>query len=194
MFSFLQVHHFIPLAPFDRGNKIKGKRRQMNIDSTNNGPNSKYEKKEQIKLVLDMSNDGPMFKMLESMLSGGLGESGAFGALSKLLKSGIPGLESFFAPGGMGKMSDEDKKRFIAAVTGADGKIDSKAAAALIAAAASGGDPEIANKIIEKMMSGLGDEIDPAMMSALMATTALVAAGASNEEVTTQILPHFLPS
>ena len=32
-------------------------------------------------------------------------------------------------------------------------------------------------------MSGLGDEIDPAMMSALMATTALVAAGASNEEV-----------
>ena len=33
------------------------------------------------------------------------------------------------------------------------------------------------------MMSGLGDEIDPAMMSALMATTALVAAGASNEEV-----------
>ena len=34
-------------------------------------------------------------------------------------------------------------------------------------------------------MSGLGDEIDPAMMSALMATTALVAAGASNEEVRT---------
>merc|ERR1719232_1425898 len=76
-----------------------------------------------------------------------------------------------------------DKKRFIEAVTGAGGKIDSKAAAALIAAAASGGDPEIANKIIEKMMSGLGDEIDPAMMSALMATTALVAAGASNEEI-----------
>ena len=99
------------------------------------------------------------------------------------MKSGIPGLENFFAPGGMGKMSDEDKKRFIEAVTGAGGKIDSKAAAALIAAAASGGDPEIANKIIEKMMSGLGDEIDPAMMSALMATTALVAAGASNEEV-----------
>ena len=38
-------------------------------------------------------------------------------------------------------------------------------------------------QIIERMMSGLGDEIDPAMMSALMATTALVAAGASNEEV-----------
>ena len=41
-------------------------------------------------------------------------------------------------------------------------------------------------QIIEKMMSGLGDEIDPAMMSALMATTALVAAGASNEEVSTR--------
>ena len=33
------------------------------------------------------------------------------------------------------------------------------------------------------MMSGLGDEIDPSMMAALMATTALVARGASNEEV-----------
>ena len=159
----------------------------MHIDGTNDGPSSKFEKKEQIKLVLDMSNDGPMFKMLESMLGGGK-DLGAFGALQKLLKSGIPGLENLFGQGADGslrfnKMSDEDKKRFIEAVTGAGGKIDSKAAAALIAAAASGGDPEIANKIIEKMMSGLGDEIDPAMMSALMATTALVAAGASNEEV-----------
>ena len=34
------------------------------------------------------------------------------------------------------------------------GKIDAKAAAALIAAAASGGDPDIANKIIEKMLAG----------------------------------------
>ena len=177
-----KVHHFIPLAPWTC-NKIKGKRRQVNIDGNNDGPSSKYEKKEQIKLVLDMSNDGPTFRMLESMLAGGKGEAGAYQALAKLMKSGIPGLENFFAPGGMGKMTDEDKRRFIEAVTGAGGKIDSKAAAALIAAAASGGDPEIANKIIEKMMSGLGDEIDPAMMSALMATTALVAAGASNEEV-----------
>jgi len=160
----------------------------MHIDGTNDGPSSKFEKKEEIKLVLDMSNDGPMFKMLESMLSGGGGKDGAFGALQKLLQSGIPGLENLFGKDADGslkfnKMSDEDKKRFIEAVTGAGGKIDSKAAAALIAAAASGGDPEIANKIIEKMMSGLGDEIDPAMMSALMATTALVAAGASNEEI-----------
>jgi len=161
----------------------------MNIDGTNDGPSTKYERKERIKLVLDMSNDGPMFKMLESMLSGCKdGGSGAFGALQKLLQSGIPGLENLFGQGTDGslkfnKMSDEDKKRFLSAVTGAGGKIDSKAAAALIAAAASGGDPEIANKIIEKMMSGLGDEIDPAMLSALMATTALVAAGATNEEI-----------
>ena len=44
-------------------------------------------------------------------------------------------------------------------------------------------------QIIEKMMSGLGDdEIDPAMMAALMATTALVAQGASNEEVSCSTL------
>ena len=56
-----QVHHFIPLEPWTC-NKIKGRRRQMKIDGTNDGPQSKFEKKEQIKLVLDMSNDGPMFK------------------------------------------------------------------------------------------------------------------------------------
>lgn len=114
-----------------------------------------------------------------------------------MLRSGIPGLEGLF--GGSGgdstdgfgakfvKMSNEDKKRFLDAVTGAGGKINAKAAAVLIAAAASGGDPEIANKIVEKMMSGLGDEIDPAMMAAMMATTALVARGASNEEVRLKI-------
>ena len=46
-----------------------------------------------------------------------------------------------------GKMSDADKKRFLDAVTGANGKVNAKAAAALIAAAASGGDPAIANQV-----------------------------------------------
>ena len=32
-------------------------------------------------------------------------------------------------------------------------------------------------------LTNLGDDIDPAMMAAMMATTALVARGASNEEV-----------
>ena len=36
----------------------------MKIDGSNDGPSSKFEKKEQIKLVLDMSNDGPMFKAI----------------------------------------------------------------------------------------------------------------------------------
>ena len=88
-------------------------------------------------------------------------------------------------------MSDQDKARFLAAVTGSDGKVNGMAAAALIAAAASGGDPDIANKIIEKMMSGIGNEIDPAMMAALMATTAMVSQGASNEEVSQKRF-HFV--
>jgi hypothetical protein len=48
-----------------------------------------------------------------------------YDALNKLLKSGIPGLEGLFSNDGSGnfvvgfsKMSDEDKKRFLAAVTG----------------------------------------------------------------------------
>ena len=187
-----KIHHFIPLVPWSC-KKIKGKKRVMGkIDTSNDGPSTKFEnRKEQIKLVLDMSNEGPMFKMLEAMV--GSGNKSAHEALNKLLRSGIPGLEGLFGSGasdvtdGFGakfvKMSNEDKKRFLDAVTGAGGKINAKAAAALIAAAASGGDPEIANKIVEKIMSGLGDEIDPAMMAALMATTALVARGASNEEV-----------
>ncbi|XP_040565348.2 uncharacterized protein [Lepeophtheirus salmonis] len=170
-----KVHHFIPLVPWSC-KKIKGKKKVM-------PPSAPDGSKEQIKLVLDMSNEGPIFKMLDSILKGSSGEGND--ALSKLLKSGIPGLENLFSGKDFKfeKMSDEDKKRFLDAVTGAEGKINSKAAAALIAAAASGGDPEIANKIIEKMMSGLGDEIDPAMMAALMATTALVAQGATNEEI-----------
>ena len=176
-------------------------------NNKNTGPSTKFQKKEHIKLVLDMSNEGPMFKMLESMMSGGKnGDKGAFDALNKLLKSGIPGLEGLFGggsggdavDGGLGarfvKMSDEDKKKFLSAVTGAGGKINARAAAALIAAAASGGDPSIANKIVEKMMSGLGDDIDPAMMAAMMATTALVARGASNEEVCIVLVAVSLPN
>ena len=188
--SLPKVHHFVPLEPWSC-KKIKGKRRVMHIggDGKNDGPSAKFKQdKDQIKLVLDMSNDGPMFKMLESMMAAAdaakNGTKSSYEALSKLLKSGIPGMEQLMdGKGGFTKMSEEDKRRFLAAVTGSGGKISGKAAAALIAAAASGGDPEIANKIVEKMMSGLGDEIDPAMMAALMATTAMVAQGASNEEV-----------
>ncbi len=67
-----------------------------------------------------MSNEGPMFKMLESMLGGAASATKGNEALKKLLKSGIPGLEGFLSggPDGFAKMSDEDKKRFLAAVTG----------------------------------------------------------------------------
>ena len=113
----------------------------MKIDGSNDGPSSKFEKKEQIKLVLDMSNDGPMFKaivnfftlyskqtysflitcwgrgmegwrllpqMLESMLSGTGSGGGAFGALQKLLKSGIPGLENLFGQNADGSLKWDD--------------------------------------------------------------------------------------
>lgn len=72
-----KIHHFIPLVPWSC-KKIKGKKRTMSrIDNTNDGPHSKFDKKEQIKLVLDMSNEGPMFKMLESMIGGGSKDKGA---------------------------------------------------------------------------------------------------------------------
>ena len=53
----------------------------------------------------------------------------AYEALHKLIKSGIPGLEGLFSPDGAGnvfsKMSDEDKKKFLAAVTGAGSTLKS---------------------------------------------------------------------
>jgi hypothetical protein len=71
-----KVHHFIPLVPWSV-KKIKGNAKVMGkYENSNDGPTNKFEKKEQIKLVLDMSNEGPMFKMLESMLRGGGGQNG----------------------------------------------------------------------------------------------------------------------
>ena len=76
------------------------------IDMTNDGPSTKFQKKDQVKLVLDMSNNGPMFKMLEQMAGAG-GKGGAANeALKKLLKSGIPGLEGLLAGGG-GELSSQ---------------------------------------------------------------------------------------
>lgn len=195
--SLPKIHHFVPLEPWSC-RKIKAKRRPVYnvtpcVDNKHRPglrPRIKQPpKEEQIKLVLDMSNDGPTFKMLEALMAAvedtASGKK-SYEALSRLLKSGIPGMEQLFQGKGFTGMTDEDKRRFLAAVTGAGGLIDGKAAAVLIAAAASGGDPDIAEKIVERMTSsdgGLGTNIDPAMMAALMATTAMVAQGASNEEV-----------
>ena len=67
-------------------------------------------KKEQIKLVLDMSNDGPTFKMLESLMAatagpGKSGKAGGYEALNKLLSSGIPGMEGLFSGDGKDNFS-----------------------------------------------------------------------------------------
>ena len=84
------------------------------IDMTNDGPSTKFQKKDQVKLVLDMSNNGPMFKMLEQMAGAG-GKGGAANeALKKLLKSGIPGLEGLLAGGG-GELSSQAHLRKIKA-------------------------------------------------------------------------------
>ena len=113
-----KVHHFIPLEPWE-GKKIKGKKKRMksvievvgDMTGAPMGGKAFNNKKEQIKLVLDMSNEGPMFKMLESMLSGSGGSGGgALGALQKLLKSGIPGLENLFGQNADGSLKYEDNE------------------------------------------------------------------------------------
>ena len=118
------------------------------------------------------------------------------------MKSGIPGVEKLFSgpgaaagPGGkkqskgFHKMNDSSKQKFMTAVFGEDGTtIDSGTAAALLAATCSGGDPTIANNIAELLLPEIGDEIDQAMMGALMAACSLINAGASTEEVSLQDL------
>ena len=118
-------------------------------------------------------------------------------SLKRLMKSGIPGVEKLFSgpgaaagPGGkkqskgFHKMNDSSKQKFMTAVFGEDGTtIDSGTAAALLAATCSGGDPTIANNIAELLLPEIGDEIDQAMMGALMASCSLINAGASTEEV-----------
>ena len=67
-----KIHHFIPLEPWE-AKKIKGKKKrmksvvEMTSSATDHGK-AQSNRREQIKLVLDMSNEGPMFKMLENML------------------------------------------------------------------------------------------------------------------------------
>ena len=120
-------------------------------------------------------------------------------SLKRLMKSGIPGVEKLFTgpaeaagPGGakkkggkgFHKMNDSSKQKFMTAVFGEDGTtIDSGTAAALLAATCSGGDPTIANNIAELLLPEIGEEIDQAMMGALMASCSLINAGASTEEV-----------
>jgi hypothetical protein len=90
-----------------RKNKIifsSAKRRHVFSIYRNDGPRTKYKAKDQIKLVLDMSNDGPTFKMLESLMAATSGgKNGGYDALNKLLSSGIPGMENLFSSSKDGK-------------------------------------------------------------------------------------------
>ena len=58
-------------------------------------------RREQIKLVLDMSNDGPMFKMLENMLSGA---GSSMVSLCTILDHVLPKLDQ--------KLTNEQKWKF----------------------------------------------------------------------------------
>ncbi len=105
--SLPKIHHFVPLEPWSC-RKIKGKKRVMNIDQPHDQPKSaprrrwkgpKKKEEDQIKLVLDMSSDGPTFKQLESLMAAAAAhnDDDAFEALGRLLRSGIPGMEALLA-------------------------------------------------------------------------------------------------
>ena len=81
-----KIHHFIPLEPW-QAKKIKGKKKRMKSVvemTTADHAKAQSARREQIKLVLDMSNEGPMFKMLENML-GSAGSSMVNSFLKKFI-------------------------------------------------------------------------------------------------------------
>eukprot|EP00091_Calanus_sinicus_P012385 TRINITY_DN2794_c0_g1_i8.p1 TRINITY_DN2794_c0_g1~~TRINITY_DN2794_c0_g1_i8.p1 ORF type:complete len:1021 (-),score=324.23 TRINITY_DN2794_c0_g1_i8:613-3675(-) len=162
-----------------------------------------------VKLTLDLSDTGPVFSALDDMMlkmsMDGIDEAkgkpkggNAKSALKNLLKSGIPGIEGMFGgedptprfgkkgsgKKGFHKMNDQSKKKFMSAIFGEEGtQIDSATAAALLAATCSGGNPEIGNKLAELLVPEMNEQVDPAMMAALMSACSLINAGAGTEEV-----------
>jgi len=162
-----------------------------------------------VKLTLDLSDTGPVFSALDDMMlkmsmdgiddAKGKPKGGnAKSALKNLLKSGIPGIEGMFGgedptprfgkkgsgKKGFHKMNDQSKKKFMSAIFGEEGtQIDSATAAALLAATCSGGNPEIGNKLAELLVPEMNEQVDPAMMAALMSACSLINAGAGTEEV-----------
>jgi len=162
-----------------------------------------------VKLTLDLSDTGPVFSALDEMMlkmsMDGIDENkgkpkggNAKSALKNLLKSGIPGIEGMFGgedptprfgkkgsgKKGFHKMNDQSKKKFMSAIFGAEGtQIDSATAAALLAATCSGGNPDVGNKLAELLVPEMNDQVDPAMMAALMSACSLINAGAGTEEV-----------
>ena len=98
-----KIHHFIPLEPWET-KKIKGKKKRMKsvVEMTaDSAAKAQANRREQIKLVLDMSNDGPMFKMLENMLSGA---GSSMVSLCTILDHVLPKLDQ--------KLTNEQKWKF----------------------------------------------------------------------------------
>lgn len=191
--------------------KCKGLNKAGRANMRNDGPAFSFVPPEDtVKVTLDLSDNGPVFSALDQMMMKMMDDeanerkskknsgSEAKASLKRLLKSGIPGVEKLFSGPGQGpagpgakkggkgfhKMNDSSKAKFMNAVFGEEGTtIDSGTAAALLAATCSGGDPEIGNNIAELLIPEIGENVDPAMMAALMSSCSLINAGASTEEV-----------
>lgn len=195
-----------------RGRKKKaGMNKLARENCRNDGPMQSFIPPDNmVKLTLDLSDTGPVFSALDDMMlkmsMDGIednkgkpkGGAGAKSALKNLLKSGIPGIEGMFGgedptprfgkkgsgKKGFHKMNDQSKKKFMSAIFGEEGtQIDSATAAALLAATCSGGNPEIGNKLAELLVPEMNEQVDPAMMAALMSACSLINAGAGTEEV-----------
>eukprot|EP00095_Tigriopus_kingsejongensis_P004187 maker-scaffold47_size466558-snap-gene-3.44 protein:Tk04187 transcript:maker-scaffold47_size466558-snap-gene-3.44-mRNA-1 annotation:"---NA---" len=195
--------------------KRKGQNKDAITNSKNDGPAFRFIPQEDtLKVTLDLSEDGPVFSALDEMMMKMLDEDNedrakmskeaevAKNALKNLLKSGIPGIESMFAPPGAAggkprtagklsgrqkgfhKMTEGSRTKFMKAVFGKDGTtIDTKTAAALLAATYSGGDPQIGENIAQLLVPEMGENVDQNMMAALMSTSSMINAGANIEEV-----------
>jgi len=167
---------------------------KVTLDLSDNGP--VFSAMDE--MMMKMMDDEEAERKKGGKGKGGKGSSDeAKNSLKRLMKSGIPGVEKLFSgpagdagPGGkkqskgFHKMNDSSKQKFMTAVFGEDGTtIDSGTAAALLVATCAGGDPTIANNIAKLLLPEIGDNIDQAMMGALMASCSLINAGASTEEV-----------
>lgn len=195
-----------------RGRKKKaGMNKLARENCRNDGPMQSFIPPDNmVKLTLDLSDTGPVFSALDDMMlkmsmdsiednkGRPKGGAGAKSALKNLLKSGIPGIEGMFGgedptprfgkkgsgKKGFHKMNDQSKKKFMSAIFGEEGtQIDSATAAALLAATCSGGNPDIGNKLAELLVPEMNEQVDPAMMAALMSACSLINAGAGTEEV-----------
>eukprot|EP00090_Calanus_glacialis_P007742 TRINITY_DN16198_c0_g1_i1.p1 TRINITY_DN16198_c0_g1~~TRINITY_DN16198_c0_g1_i1.p1 ORF type:complete len:998 (-),score=289.39 TRINITY_DN16198_c0_g1_i1:617-3610(-) len=195
-----------------RGRKKKaGMNKLARENCRNDGPMQSFIPPDNmVKLTLDLSDTGPVFSALDDMMlkmsmdsiddnkNKPKGGAGAKSALKNLLKSGIPGIEGMFGgedptprfgkkgsgKKGFHKMNDQSKKKFMSAIFGEEGtQIDSATAAALLAATCSGGNPDIGNKLAELLVPEMNEQVDPAMMAALMSACSLINAGAGTEEV-----------